>query len=436
MINRRLHKRHLENGLILLGSENHRVPLVSLSAFVFAGSDQNPLESPGLAAITSRLLEEGTQNYSAGEISEIVESAGGTLSTFSGRDLSGVSLYVSPENLNVSLDLLREMLLFPRFPQDRFELERRKVLNYLQAFKDDPYVVGANRFNRWIYVNTPLQYPSLGIKESTERFQVDDVKNFHLQKYAAHKTIIVAVGAANMEETFDAIAKRFSNWENPDFSWSEIPELRRQTRPIQDELLMEKEQVTIFLGHLGIARRNVDYHALQVMDVILGNGPGLTSRIPRKVRDEQGLAYATYSDISGSSGIYPGRFLAFISTSSENRQRALDGIHSEIEDIVRSGVTQEEVAIAQDFLTGSFVFEFQSNASTGQFLLASEVFSLGEDYADRYPSIIRSIDCEEVHRVARQYLDTINCTTVVVGPTHDGNFRSQHSSKGQVNRTQ
>ena len=424
MIDLRLHKRHLENGLILLGSENHRVPLVSLSAFVFVGSDQNSVESPGLAAITSRLLEEGTQNYSAGEISEIVESAGGTLSTFSERDLSGISLYVSPEDLNVSLDLLREMLLFPRFPQDRFELERRKILNHLQALKDDPYVVGVNQFNRRIYANTPLQYPSLGIEESTERFQVDDVKNFHLQKYAAHKTIIVAVGAVSMEETFDAITKRFSSWESPEFSWSEVPELRLQTRPIQDELFMEKEQVTIFLGHLGITRCNVDYYALQVMDVILGNGPGFTSRIPRKLREEQGLAYATYSDISGSSGVYPGRFLAFISTSAENRQRALDGVHSEIEDIVRSGVTQEELAVAQDFLTGSFVFEFQSNSSTGRFLLASQAFSLGEDYADRYPSIVRSIDCGEVHRVARQYLDTINYTTVVVGPTHDGNFRS------------
>ena len=416
-MNLRLHKLQLENGLILLGSENQRVPLVSLSAFVFAGSDQNPLENPGLAAITCRLLEEGTQNYSAGEISEIVESAGGTLSTFSERDLSGVSLHLRPEDLNVSLDLLREMLLFPRFPEDRFELERQKVLNYLRALKDDPCVVGVNRFNRWIYANTPLQYPSLGIEESTERFQVDEVKNFHLQKYAAHKTIIVAVGALSMEETFDAIAERFSNWENPEFSWSDVPELRRQIRPIQDELFMEKEQITIFLGHLGITRCNVDYHALQVMDVILGNGPGFTSRIPRKLRDEQGLAYATYCDISGSSGIYPGRFLAFISTSPEKRQRALEGIHCEIEDIVRNGVTQEELGVAQDFLTGSFVFEFQSNSSTGRFLLASEVFGLGEDYPDRYPSIIRSIDCGEVHRVARQYLDTINYTTVVVGPT-------------------
>lgn len=409
--------------------------MVSLIAFVFVGSDQNPLKRPGLAAITSRLLEEGTQSYSAGQISEILENGGGTLSSFSSSELSGISMCISPEHLCVSIDLLQEMLMFPCFPQDRFEFERRRVLSYLRASKDDPCIVGENQFNHRIYANTPLQYPSLGIEKSTEEFIVDDVKNFHLQKYAAHKTTIVVVGAVNMEETFDAIEKRFSSWKNLEFAWSEVPAFRPQTCPIHDELFMKKEQLTIFLGHLGITRCNTDYYALQVMDVILGNGPGFTSRIPRKLRDEQGLAYAAYSDISSSSGIYPGRFLAFISTSPENYQRVLDGICSEIEDIVRSGVTQEELVAAQDFLTGSFVFEFQSNSSIARFLLASEIFSLGEDYVNRYPSIVRSIDCGEVHRVARQYLDTINYTTVVVGPTHSGISRNLHGPRGQAKRS-
>ena len=91
----------------------------------------------------------------------------------------------------------------------------------------------------------------------------------------------------------------------------------------------------------------------------------------------------------------------------------------EVESIVEKGVSKEELATAQDFLTGSFVFEFQSNSSVARFLLAAELFQLGEDYPERYPKIIGSIDCEQVHQVARQYLDTINYTTVVVGPTHD-----------------
>ncbi len=88
-------KRHLlDNGLILLVAENHRLPLISIQAFVLAGVDQNPLDRPGLAALTSRLVTEGTQNYGAHEIYEIVENTGGNLTTFCERELSGISLVI------------------------------------------------------------------------------------------------------------------------------------------------------------------------------------------------------------------------------------------------------------------------------------------------------------------------------------------------------
>ncbi|MDA2923097.1 insulinase family protein [Acidobacteria bacterium AH-259-L09] len=414
------YRRHcLENDLLLLLSENHRLPLVSISAFVLAGLDQNPPDRPGIAALTSRLLDEGTQNYEAHEIAEIIEGSGGCLTTFSERELSGISLFTRSEDLHTALELLREMLVCPIFPEDRFELENEKVLSRLQAMDDDPQVVAANRFNRWIYQGSPLQYSILGTQESVHQLQVSELKEFHLQKYAPQNTILVIVGAIDGDDALAHVAEQFSDWRNPGFYRREISGFRRQTEPSLDEYFMDKEQITIFLGHLGVTRDNPDYHTLQVMDVILGSGPGFTSRIPRKLRDEQGLAYSTYSDISGSSGIYPGCFVAFVSTSPENQQKALDGLLFEIENLVENGVTCEELAAAQDFLTGNFVFEFQSNVSVARFLLATELFELGEDYPEQYPQIIRAIDCDDVSRVARRYLDTLNYTTVVVGPIHD-----------------
>jgi zinc protease len=152
--------------------------------------------------------------------------------------------------------------------------------------------------------------------------------------------------------------------------------------------------------------------------VVLGSGPGFTSRIPRKLRDEQGLAYSTYADITSSSGIYPGRFAAYISTSPENRDRALEGLHAEVEDAVAHGVTEDELLTAQDYLTGSFVFELQSNYLVARFLAAIELFGLGWDFPRRYPEMVLGVTVEDVNRVARTHLDTVNYTTVIVGPAH------------------
>ena len=413
-------RRHLlDNGLILLVSENHRLPLTSINAFVLAGLDQNPLDRPGTAALTSRLVTEGTLNYEAHEIYEIIENTGGNLSTFSEGELSGISLVTTSRNLGLGLDLLREILTGPTFPEDRFQLEKRKVLSQLQAMGDDPQTVAAHRLRRWIYQGSPLQYPVLGVQERVSDLQAHELKKFHLEKYSPKNTILVIVGAVDSSDVISQSQERFANWSNPHYSRVEIAPFQRQNAPILDEYFMEKEQITILLGHLGVTRDNPDYYALQVMDIILGCGPGFTSRIPRKLRDEQGLAYSTYSSMTHSSGIYPGVFVASIITSPENRHQALDGLLSEIEDLVNHGVTPEELAKAQDFLTGSFVFEFQSDDNVAQFLLATELFKLGEDYPEQYPQLIRGIDREDIKRVAPRYLDTVNYTTVIVGPAHD-----------------
>ena len=421
MKRKRVHfRRHqLDNGLILLVSETHRLPLTSIEAFVLAGLDQEPSHRPGLAALTSRLSLEGTQNYGAYEIYELIENTGGKLTTFSNQELSGISLITPSQDVGRGLDLLREILACPVFPEDRFQLERGRVLSQLQAMGDDPQKVAANRLRGWIYQGTPLQHPVLGTPDSISELDVDELRKFHLQKYSPQNTMLVIVGAIDADDVLSQSVERFSSWRNPNYSRLPIPPLERQNAPIRDEYFMEKEQITILLGHLGVTRNNPDYYALQVMDVILGSGPGFTSRIPRTLRDEQGLAYSTYSSITDSSGIYPGSFIASISTSPENLQKALNGLSFEIENLLEHGITSQELSTAKDFLTGSFVFEFQSDANVAQFLLATELFNLGKDYPERYPRIIRDIDCEAVNRVARRYLDTVNYTTVVVGPTHD-----------------
>ncbi|MEE8350221.1 MAG: pitrilysin family protein [Acidobacteriota bacterium] len=409
----------LPNDLTVLVSESSRLPLVSISAFVLAGASRNPLQRPGLAALTSRLLDEGTENHSAHEISEMVENTGGSLSTFCEREISGISAVVTSSHLGLSLDLVQEMLRCPVFPDERFQMERQKVLSFLQAMGDDPQFVAANRLNGWVYRNSPLQYPVLGTEQSVTDMDIGDLRCFHRETFAPQNTILVVVGDVQAEQILSMCQERLSDWHNPDWRPYDPPHFERQTESLHDEQVMEKEQITIFLGHLGIRRDNPDYYALQIMDTILGSGPGFTSRIPRTLRDEQGLAYSTYAGISPSSGLEPGRFVAWITTSPENRHQALDGLLFEINDLIQNGITDQELTAAQDYLTGNFVFEFQSNVHVAQFLLAMELYDLGQDYAQRYPETIRKITRQEIHRVARQYLDTVHYATVVVGPKHE-----------------
>jgi zinc protease len=280
---------------------------------------------------------------------------------------------------------------------------------------DDPEAVGSHTLNRLIYGCSPLAEPVLGVAASLEQIKPEDLRVFHRSKYGPQNTILIVVGDAEYEKTVDIVMDSFSGWTNEGLSLRTPLKVHRQLEPRTEVVPMSKEQTTIYIGHLGVERRNQDFYALQVVDTILGGGPGFTSRIPKALRDNQGIAYSAYSDLTGSSGIYPGRFAAYVCTSPEHRDKAHRGLLLEIERMIEEGVSAEELEIAKDFLTGSFVFEFQGNSSIARYLLTSELFDLEKDYPNYYEKAIRAVTRSEAHRVARRYLDTVNYSTVFAG---------------------
>ena len=407
------------NRLRLLIWENQQLPLVTVLGVVRAGADCNPTDRAGLAAITARLLEDGTVRFPAETVLEMIENVGSSLSTFSQRELSGVILTSSPDHLCQGLELVAEMLQSPVFPPDRFLLERERSLNDVQALEDEPHQVANDLLDSLIYAGTPLALPLMGTEQSLRDIRREDLLSYHSRNFGPANTILVVVGSCRPEEVEEQAAGLFGSWTNPHFLSPPALEVKRQTRRQSCSRQLSKEQVHLCMGHLAITRMNPDYPALQLLDVILGSGPGFTSRIPRKLRDELGLAYSAYSDITSSSGVYPGRFVAYAGTAPEKRNQALDALLREIEDIRENGVTQEELETAQSFLTGSFVFDFQSNADVARFLVLTELFDLPEDYPQRHLGEIRAIDRQEVARVARVHLDTLNYSVVCVGPVDE-----------------
>ncbi|HSR69036.1 MAG TPA: pitrilysin family protein [Acidobacteriota bacterium] len=412
-----LSRRRLENGLTLLVSESHRLPTVTVNAYLLAGSDQNPQGCAGLSELTSRLLDEGSRSRTARQMSALIENEGGSLTVFSRREISGLSFQSRREGLDTGLRVLYELMAEPVFPQASFEEEKQRLLSDLEAMEDDPSSVAGRLFNAQIYRGTSLQYPYLGTPDQVQALAVEDVRDFHRRKYSPRNTVLVVVGDVQAGRVEEEVTRLFGDWQAPHFDRRPIQVPPRQNKPVLLEEVMDAEQVQIALGHLGVTRLNPDFHRLQVLDVILGSGPGFTSRIPRILRDDLGLAYLTYSNITSTAGLYPGRFVAYLSTSPENRRQALSRLTEEIGAMAQGAFSDEELQTAQEFLTGNFVFDFESNYNVARFLLASELYGLGINFPDRYPRIIRSITREDVRRVAERYLDPVNCTTVVVGPS-------------------
>ena len=415
-----VHTQVLGNGLKVLLVENPSIPTVSLNASVLTGARYDPETKAGLAIMVSRLLDEGTETRTSLEIADAIESVGGAIDADGSFERIVVSAGVLKKDIDLGLELLSDLAIRPVFPQEYVDKEKERTLAEIASAQDRPQVVAGWAFNELVYQNHPLHRPSHGYPATVERIDRNDLIEFHRQYFVPNNVLLSVVGDFRVPEILPKIERAFGSWRSRPLSFPTYPAPVRQTGKRTKFIRMPAQQLNIYIGHLGITRTNPDFYALQVLDTILGGGAGFTARIPQRLRDELGLAYTTFASITMTAGLDPGRFVAFIGTSPENMKLATEGLVNEIRRIIDEPVTAEELQDAKDYLTGSFVFAFESSPQIARFLVHAEVYGLGFDYIEKYLEYIRAVTIEDVSRVARKYLDSENYTQVVVGPRVNG----------------
>lgn len=414
-----VHSQVLSNGLKVLLVENPVIPAIAINATILAGARHETEDKAGLAIMVSNLLDEGTTTRSSFDIADAIESTGGHLETDASFERVVAAATVLKQDTDLGLELVADLLINPIFPEDYVAKEKSRTLAEIASAKDRPQVVAGWAFNELIYGTHPLHRPAQGYPETIEGINRESLVGFHKHFFAPNNAILSVVGDFRIPEILSLIERRFGGWNSRPVSMPLIGKPLRQKERREKFIPMAAQQSNIYLGHLGIERSNPDFYALQVLDTILGGGAGFTARIPQRLRDELGLAYTTFASITMTAGVDPGRFVAYIGTSPENTKLAIEGLLNEIRKIVAEPVSVEELQDAKDFLTGSFVFAFESSAQIARFLIQATVYDLGFDYGERYPSFIKAITANDIARVARRYLDTENYTLTVAGPMEE-----------------
>ncbi len=405
----------LDNGLTVLACRRGDLPIAHVRAFVDAGSMWVPEGWEGLAGLTGTMLLEGTSTRNSRQTAEAVESVGALLSA----QEDGLALQVLSRDLDFGLEVVADLLRRPAFPDLRLESQQALAIARVQASLDEPDTVAQRAFNRIVYGKHPLARPADGDADSLERILRQDVVEYHARHYRPGQTIVTIVGDVDPQDAIARVRKWFGDWAADPLAQAELPAVEVQTVPVAAYETMGLEQVTLLLGHLGVRRKDPDWVALQVMDHVLGTGTGFTDRISKALRDEQGLAYEVHANISGSAGIEPGVFLAYMATRPQNFAAALAGLKGQIEQFLAAPPSAAEVRNAQDYLVGSFVFDFETVGQVGEWLVTATRLGLGSDWLARYPGLVRAVTPAEVHRVARAHVHPGAMTLVAVGPVDE-----------------
>lgn len=404
-------RRVLPNGLTLLATRNPAAPTIAISCQLEISRLHEPKEQAGIAALVGDCLDEGTEKYTGEQLAELVEGLGGGLHCASG----GVAVQFAAEDVKAAVKILAEVVRNPSFPATGVRRATSLALADLESELDEPRTVAARRFRALCYGSHPYARNPKGDIVTLSKLTPAKLRAFHARWYKPDNARVAAVGDVDPEQMLDLLARAFRSWEGRSVE-PQYPDMpAAPSKIVVEHIEYDREQMQVFLGHLGIERNDPDFYKLLVMDHILGSGPGFTSRIARKLRDEQGLCYSVGAGITGSAGKERGLFSAYIGTSPGQEDIAVEGFLREMRRIREELPTEQELSDVKAYLTGSFVWALERNSNLASFLHRCERFDLGDDYVARFPDLINAVTVEDVRQSAKEHLDPDHYYLVTLG---------------------
>ncbi len=401
----------LENGMVLLFSERHDLPMVTVNMAIRAGGLSEPVDKPRLSYITASLLMQGTKTRTASDISREIDFIGGSLSVAGGQDYATAGLRVLKKDIRKGFDLLSDVLMNPAFDQKEIDKKVKEFLAAAQRRKQEPAEVAADAFIKAVFGDHPYGRTDDDMAAYLQRLTRQDIIDFYSSRYSPDNTIIAVVGDITEQEIRALIDEFFGKWTRkkaPASAAVPLPEVKDNT---VIKIHKDITQANIVMGHVGISRRDPDFYAVMVMNFILGGG-GFSSRLMDNIRDNRGLAYDVSSGFDAR--VEPGAFSVDIQTKNSSANEVIDEVLKEMARIQREPVSEKELADAKAYLTGSFPLRMDTYSKIAAMLISIEVNDLGLDYPKRYRSIINSVTRDDILRVAKKHLRPDRMVIVVV----------------------
>ena len=399
-------------GARVLFVETRQLPMFDLRLTFAAGSSQDGA-TPGLAALTNGMLNEGVPGKDVTAIAEGFESLGAQFGNGAYRDMAVLSLrsLSAPAQREPALALFGEVIGQPTFPADALARIKNQMLAGFEYQKKNPAKLGSLELFKRLYGTHPYAQPSEGTAQSIVALDAAQLRAFHRRAYAAGNAVIALVGDLSRDEA-QAIAAQVSRAlpAGPALAHTPPP---APPQPGASHIDFPSNQTHLLLAQLGIERRHPDYAALYLGNQILGGG-GFGSRLMEEVREKRGLTYGIYSGFSPMQARGP--FMISMSTRAELSDGALQLVQGIVRDFLAEGPTEQELRDAQRELAGSFPLSTASNADIVGQLGAMGFYDLPLDYLEDFLAQVQTLDVAQVKAAMARHLDADDFVIVSVGP--------------------
>ncbi|CAN5423770.1 pitrilysin family protein [soil metagenome] len=394
---RNIRKTTLPNGFLVLTESMPHVRSVSMGAWIGTGSRDESAPLNGISHFVEHMVFKGTTSRSAQQLAREVDTIGGNLDAFTGKEMVCFNIKVLDENVPPALDLLADLTLHPTFTPDDIAREQGVILEEIKMDEDNPDYLVHELFTQNFWKNDALGRPILGTTKTVPTFDQPTLFDFYRNRFTPANMVFSAAGNLDHDAFVAQVAEKFSDLA-PTTQPLESGKPPASTPHITLKRKKSLEQVQLCLGVPAPPVNDPDRYGVYLLNTMLGGG--MSSRLFQSIREDQGLAYSIYSEMNpfrdtGSLSVYAG-------TSVDKTEKLLKLTLLELKRLKEETVSEAELKRAQDQLKSNIVIGLESSGSRMANLARQQMY-FGRFFAvDEITQEIEAVTPETVQRLARQ----------------------------------
>ncbi|HZR55846.1 MAG TPA: pitrilysin family protein [Terriglobales bacterium] len=402
------------NGMIIFLQEDHELPLIDGTARIHGGSREEPANKAGLVDIYGEVWRTGgTKTQTGDQLDDFLEARAAKVETDGSADSTTISLSCLKDDFDNVFKVFNELLRQPEFRADKVDLAQKEAFDAISRRNDDAAGIASREAAKLAFgSNNP--YTRVPEYATVAAVTQQDLINWHHTFVHPNNIVLGFVGdfdsaamEAKLRKAFGEWAKG-PQWKKPDIKFD-------PAKP--GYYLVPKEDVnqsSIRMVALGATKDNPDFYAIEVFNEAFGGG--FASRLFRNIRTAQGLAYSVGGGI-GTGFDHPGMQRLSMGTKSTTTVESIQALYTQIDDLQKDPISEDEIKRAKDTILNSFVFNLDTPQKVLSERMRYQFYGYPLDFLERYRAGIEKVGPADVARVAAKYVHKDQLKVLVVGNT-------------------
>ncbi len=387
-------------GLTVIFSRMKEFASSGLGIFVRAGARFEPAAVKGAAHFTEHMLFKGTKKFSYKRIKQDIEGRGGSLNGYTSQETAGYYAQFLKKNLDITLDILSDMVLHPLFDKKEIEKERNVILEELKMYNDLPHFRALSLLEQLLWKKHVLGEDIIGREKTIKKIVRRDLFLFQKKFYIPANLCVCCVGDVSGERLLKLLSKKIKSPSGRTvLPWGEAPSSSvKQAVSVEHKPL---DQTHFCIGFRGVSYKSEQRFVQELLHVIMG--ANMSSRLFEEIREKRGLCYEISTETRKFAD--SGAFIVHCGLDKKNIEPAFRAVLRELKKVTNRPIGRRELARAKDYMLGQLSMTLERPG--GRMFYLADSF-LAREKIDSFSCLedkVRSVEPGSIQNLARRMLN-------------------------------